>query len=519
MPPPIPPTPVRQTFLDVLARTMDAGWLEGLRADVNSNAVLNALFDIAVRSQEAVNRGCGSVLISEASGGRSGICELTLTRASTVNTVTIPKGYKFRDERGIQYILTMNVPVIVGQAVVVLPLESVRHTELVNTVNDTFESVAVGALPPAFVDPDSPEILDSGFEIVLRPEPFLVFGGTLLYTSSTPTTLGASDYLSAHGQERGQLRQASETEHDFRLRVRNIPDAVSPQAIAQAVNSIGAAVDVYPITTQEPFNDGASVALKDNLYLDYFDTYFGSATVPAAGSPIVDFFDDIFFAPSPLPFGFVVRPRDTVSRREATAYFRLLTPNVLKDPDGLRFFADVSFLDDPVWGYLDVNDHPQVIAALMAIWEEANRKRAAAVQFDVLCPLHRDKVGVGSVVSAVETTVFLMESEPGAAVPLVPGDTSWLLMDAAAGHDAAISGGSPSAGSYHKLMFTFHDATTFTTPAFFGIYTEDLSNRILLAMGFPFTKRIARIEGLVLGDGVETLNLVATVRVLEFIES
>lgn len=500
----------RESLLEVLRRTTDPGWLDPILADPDSLAVLNAELDALVMVSDGTTRGCDAGLISLAPGGQPGVTTVVAQRSNTTQTFTIPKGYLFRTDKGVQLVLAQDIVGLAGQAMFALPLQTVRQSDLVNTVDGALDFLGAGSFLPGAVDPQSPIIIGApSSEIIIGPPGTPTNGHALTLVSSDPITGGALDYLSAHGNERGQRRQADETTEDYRLRVRNIPDTVSPAAIIEAVRGVADQAGIGDMVLREPYGDGADPLVRESLGLDRIETYFASADYPnIAGSPKTDFVDDPFFGPTPLPGGFVLRDRETVSAREGRAYFRVETPAEISDPDGLRFFADHSFMDDPVWGYLDVGDHPTVIASLMAIWEEANRKRAAAVQFDVLLPLAVEKVDAGHAVAGAATSVASVTADAG---------TSWLMVDLVAGHDAALSGVAPvPADDFHQVKFTFHDATTFTTPAYRGLDSEHLSNRVLAELGFPFGKRVTQIEGLVGGAGVRDLNVVIDARVIVF---
>lgn len=496
---------VLDDFVALLRRTTDPGWLDPILADADSAAVLTALMTEFVAMSAAADLACMAGAISTAPGGRPGTGVLTVQRTASGTSGTVPKGYLFADERGIQMATMSDVPVSSMATTLVLPVQTLRQTELVNTPDD-----AAGVV----IDPLSPIVLDSSALTVLIAPPGSsgIVSTTFTSVASASQILnGVVDYLSLHGDERGQLRQAFELEEPYRLRVRNIPDAISPEAVSQGVQGAASQVGLDGTIIREPFEDSATPALKEAMGLGSFDTYYMSGLDDPATSPKTDFVDDPFFGPpSPLPAGFVLRSRETVSRREARAYFRVETPSVVNDPDGLRFFCDSSFCDDPVWGYLDVHDHPTVIASLMAIWEEANRKRAAGVQFDVLLPLAQEQVASGHAVAGA--SVLVTTQTP-------PVGKSWILVDFVAGHDAARSGTVPDPTTdFHRIRFTFTDATIFQPQDFSGTTSEHLTVTRLSAIGYPLGKRISKIEGFVGGAGILDLGLVVDARVLEFTE-
>lgn len=491
---------VLQDFVDLLRRTTDSGWLDPLLSDPDSSAVLLGMAQEFTRLSEAGDRACLAGAISTASGGRPGVAVVTISRTASGTGGTIPAGYGFVDARGTKLVSTDAVPVGVGALTVVIHVQSLRQTELVNTEDDA----------QVTIDPSATSVLDSAATTVLvapAGSPGVVSTTFTTVVSATQILGGSGDYLSLHGKERGQLRQPHESEESYRLRVRNIPDSITPIAVSQGVRGAASQVGLEGVIIREPFEDEATPALKDRYGLTTMATYYMSAVLPPASSPRVDFVDDPFFAPFPLPAGFRLKPRETVSSREGRAYFRIETPSAISDPDGIRFFSDVGFFDDPVFGYLDVEQHPQVIASLMAIWEEANRKRAAGVQFDVLLPLSTTVVVSGHVAFAGTAT---------AVTATAPAGKYWLMMDLVVSHDAALSGVAPNpAADSHRLLFTFSDATTFTTPVYSGIDSEPLNTSRLLALGFPFDKQVVSIQGRVTGAGARDLNLVIDARVLE----
>lgn len=494
----------RDTLLAVLQRTMDPNWLQGILDDPDSQALLYAQLDMLVALASAADWGTSAGLISSAPGGQPGVTTVVAARADTSRAVTIPQGYPFVDQRGVQLVLAQPVPLAIGQAQAALPLLTIRQTMLVNTVDDAFAFIGAGAFLDAAVAPGSAVISD-GVAPVLGPVGTTTGPHFLTLFSSDPITGGDLDWLSAHGNERGQRRQASEPTEDYRLRVRNIPDAVSPHAIAQAVRGLGVRLGLVPITIREPFEDGADAALKAEDGLGTFATYYLTGTLPAATSAQVDFLDDPFFGPSPLPAGFVLEARESVSNREGRAYFRIEAPSGLNDPDGLVLFCDSGFCDDPVWGYPDIHTHPAVISTLMAVWEEAYRKRAGGVQFDVLVPIAYDAVGVGHAQNNGATTVVTMTP---------PAGKTWLLLDLVSGLDAARSGTYPRPPDAHQVTFTFADSTTFSTLLFVKTEAQHLSLSALTAAAFPF-KPITQIQGVVFGDGTRDLGLVIDARVVD----
>ena len=105
--------------------------------------------------------------------------------------------------------------------------------------------------PEFDISETNPAVYDSGAvnALISHPDaaaPPVVATTFTLVEESTPIENGSSDWLSAHGRERGQLRQAYEAEGAYRLRVRNVPDAVTPIAISRAVQGAASHAGLAP---------------------------------------------------------------------------------------------------------------------------------------------------------------------------------------------------------------------------------------------------------------------------------
>jgi hypothetical protein len=485
------PALVQADFLELLQRTTSAEWLDGLLDTTTGQAVLNALFDMGAEAAADTIAGCESAIISLAAGGRPGVAYITLTRSVFATAVTIPAGYPFLSSKGTELRVTASITVPAGTATFVLPIQTLAFAETVNTfAQDAFVAGITGS---AASTAGAPIITDGAANVVLGPP------GTTVNTvvaSSTDITQSTYDWLSVLGNERGVQRQAGELEEDYRLRVRNIPDTVSPKAISTSVNGAGIRVGIAPIMVLEPFRDGADAATQAAYNLGYFDPVFASGITPAADSPGEDFLDD--------------RTRMLVDRRMATAYFELDTPSAIRMPDDQVLFCDSGYLDDFVFGYTDLGQHPAVISALMSIWEEANRKRAAAVQFDLVLPVAQTLAQVGTTSSAGLTLLLTFAPTVG---------TVWMLVDAEASQVYDVSTLAPlvtgwNAPFFHTIRFTFEDTSTFFTPSSDSRETDYWSLWRLAEAGMPISKRITQIDLFVSSDGVLPVNFYCQARVL-----
>jgi hypothetical protein len=478
----------RQDLLDVLGRTTDPNWIQPILSDPDSAAPVNAAADALVLLSGQAQTACDNTAISTSSAGRGGSSIVTLMRTATGTHGTIPQGYTFIDSRGLLASSLGPTTVNNGDSTVQVAVQTQRKTELVNTITD-----------PLYTITSNLAVADSGGTNALigqTPAPAgypTIFSTTFtVVASSTAISEGSSDWLSVIGRERGQLRQAGETDGAFRLRVRNVPDAVSPVAIEQEAAAAASHVSLPQPTFLEPFNDGADQSVRDNYGLGWFDCFYLSGLLDSAGnalstSPKVDFMEDI------QPDATNLKVRETVSLREARCYFRESLPGPIPDPTNGSLFWDYGFLDDYTLGYPDIHDSPALLSALMAVWEGCNRKRAAGVRFDVVIDELTRLTGEGNTTNLSATTVFTLTPPVGSL---------WWLRDGHYGWSRATIG---NAGA--SLLFTFEDGSTYQTPT----QLRPWALRVIgpLAGVNSTAGRITQIDGKLSSDGFTTATMVA----------
>ena len=355
-------------LLALLKRTTDEGWLAGMLGQPDGQAIVNCWLAVFEAASIAVSKQVDCSMISTAPAGAPGVTTLILSRADATAAGVIPQGYTFVTNLGVELMVATAVQVLTGQAAVALPLITRRMSDLVNTVENAFDDVLdvgdfvdviLGTANPACAFFDAPHGT-----------------GTLVYASSTPIVGAIEDWLSAHGDERGCKRQAGEDGESYRARVRLIPDSVSPQAVARALD--GASPLLPERWLVEPFDDGADPAARLALQLGFADAPacdHGSDGVPAG------FCDDWMGTPlaSKQPLGTC----ETVGLRESRAYVRVDLLGELQDPDGSVLYCDAGYCDDDRWGYPDVHTHPAIGGAIKALLTELQGKRAGGVQADV----------------------------------------------------------------------------------------------------------------------------------------
>ena len=506
--------------LDVLRRTCDRAWLDAMLAQPDGAAIIASKLAAFEAASLAVTAQANATMISTAPTGRPGVCTLALQRSDTSASATIPKGYTFITNLGVELTVACDVQVAVGQATVALPLVTTRQIDLVNTAANAFDDIldpgnypdaVLGtANPPVFVsrspralvanrssndvswldltNPLLPVVLATvtvgtgPYGVAISPtasaDVFGDFVRCLTYVSSTPITGASSDWLSALGNERGCIRQDGEDGEAYRARVRMIPDAVSPLAIARAVDATATALPERWLA--EPFNDGADPNVKLAANLGFFDGFFCDS----------DFCDD--------PLGVSLADKQPVANlecsgiRESRAYVRVDLVGQLQEPDGLVLYCDDGFCDDPQWGYPDVHTHPVIQGAEQALLQQMQLKVAGGVNFDVYLENSETLVQQGTLsgtTSAGGTPVITLTPVAGTAWYLREG---LLTADMGNRHWAVT-------GQGIAVRLTLDDGTTLQTPWAQGVVS--LRSYELEALGYR-GQRVTSIEclGLTLYD-------------------
>jgi hypothetical protein len=319
----------------------------------------------------------------------------------------------------------------------------------------------------------------------------------MLVVESTPTINGASDWLGAHGAERGVVRQANEADGDYRSRVRNIVDAVAPQGILEAVNGVAQSYGLPQLLMLEPFAQHATQSLLDELGLGSFSNLF-LADSSVGGFPGTS--QVVGTAGAPLPYAWDEMISLLVSLREARAYFEIVPATVPAAVTALP----VTWHADASGGHYEIGSYPSnLIPGIAAAWDETDRRRAGGVQFDFAIPIAREFYIQGAA-TPPSTGVWI-------ATP--PAGKIWLFEEMIVGHIKQQVGVLPADRS-HVIRFTFEDATTYDTPAYFGLDAERIAeSRIVAAVGS--FKRVTSIRGSLGGTAGVSFNLVAYIRVIE----
>jgi len=454
----------QETLLELLrANTDEWGWLQPLLDDPDSAAIVMATVAQMARLGTAIVHNRDALTISASSAGQRGVAVITLTRTTALYGGVIPRGYRFLDERGVLARSQTDVPVSAGTITVSVPVETDRRSELVNTEDEAVFQVA----------PDAPVV--AGVQNLIAPAGTTGNGDdTFVVASSTLITGGAANWLAVHGGERGLLQQPGEQEDEFRARVRNIADLVSPEAISALVRSIAQRTGLPPFLVGEPFQDLATPSKKaaDGLYS--FTAIAGTTDVPGLGG---DFLDDEVTTLS--------------DRRVARAYFEVQAGDYVSDREAQAMFLDEGFADDPMMGYLDawLTLPPGVLAGLLSVYQHVSQAKAGGVNFDLFLQRPTVIAEMGLTTSAGDNDAWVISAPP---------NTAWMIVGCTVGMSSA----NPIPGSTCHMRFVTWDSQVIDTP--------ERSARDTVAVKVPQIP-VTVIHGRGRSDGTNFLNVVGTV--------
>ena len=400
-------------LIAIMRANCDPGWLDPLLDDPDCNAILTGIAAIFSRVSQSVDSVAADGTIFLASGGVPGTSLVTLTRAPSGPAGTLPLGTTYIDAEGFLFATTSPNAYGAGATTLVANVQSLRQTELVNTVDDpqmlgaptyyvadaTDASPVVLATttPHGFTTGQTVSVVgvtgNAGANVVTTVTVVdsthlsldgstgtgaYAGGGTVslavggwVPASSTPVTGGQTDFLSAQGAERGTLRQAGELTADYRARVRNIPDAVSPSAIATAAAAATQNTPLAPFELLEPFDLGESTAAKAAINLGSLEPAFyyqnSNPTLNADGATFAD-------APGSIALNF----------REALAYFRLFSSELVLVSGAPTLLADDGLFANTGPYLLPADQRSALLALINSLWQTVNGKRAGGVQFDII---------------------------------------------------------------------------------------------------------------------------------------
>lgn len=312
-------------FLSMLDRLLPEEYLSPLKLNPGTGYELfQALAKVGERVSVAIERlECGSYILF-ASGAVRTLVSVVFAR--------VP------DAPGA---LTIRTGTIVGTS---------RHGRKYRLVDDVVFDVADLELPGIV------EAIDAGFEynvpgqvtagsVVLEGEIDTIFtqytepAHTLdevsVYQVLEPTTPGKTPDLDGLGDNRGIYRNLGETDATYRLRIRSMPDVVSPGAIRRAVERVLAS---SPVPLDFVFIE--TFELRYQTCWDAPSPNVGTPTYDGGTPPLADEYDDTVFVfddprPVTLPTQFKNRWLDSVEYRGA--FIVVLPNNVTVEDVGLAY--------------------------------------------------------------------------------------------------------------------------------------------------------------------------------------
>lgn len=535
------------TLLALLQRTTDRdGWLQPLLNDPDSAVVLGSSIAVFARAGATIPHNIAQATLSDASGGSPGTSSITVKRATGSTTGTLPKGFLFRDPRGCQAVLTLDV-VVIAQTTLVLPVQTLRQTELVNTEDD----------PEFAVDPSQLPIASSGAGgVLIAPTAVIVLtvavGGALGVMTFTwainngnasapvPTSGGSFPFaipstlihvLFAAGTY--DVGDVFTVNADGTVTfVGNGSGVVTQTAgvdgttfeVVSSTQILGGAADYLSVhgeargAFRQPNEQTAPYRARVRNIPDAVTPVAISQTVLQAvqqlGLPPAKILEPFALGETPalltrLAWGSFGSPAFDVGdffddpgvplimldRRTATAYFEVNLQDYVTDPGGLEmFFDDGSYFDDPVLGFAEDSSvlPPPVLSALLALVQDIYQKHGGGVNFDVFLFGDTTVIGEGSSSANVATKVF----------DLAPsGGKIWYVDAGFAGHDC--SSIVHAAAVSHFIVFDLEDGSHLTTATYHAQDTQRLR-----APDLP-TQRVTGIHGWVTSDGTGVGNLVA----------
>lgn len=460
-----------EQVIALVERTTDKNWFNGMMDQPDGQALLIATGAMGAAVSQCLDEQVAACKISEAPTGSPGVCSLVIHRDTTTATGTIRPGFKFVTSIGVELAVSTTVAVTAGQATVTLPLQTLRQLDLVNKRTPAFdEMVEDGDYLDPIIVPESITVLDD------LGVPLLGIGANVFtYVSSSPITGATMDWLSEHGNERGCRRQPGEEGDAYRARVRQIPDAVTPVAIQEAVHGAQAQADLPSTYMVEPHRDQASDAARAAIGLIFAD------------GPACDegFCDDPFgknlAGKQPL------RTHEVSGLREGRAYFRESIVGPLLEPNGLVMYTGASFCDDDAWGYPDVGQHPYLTGALRSIAEEARAKRAGGVQFDVMVENATVLNARNGGIDPVATVLWTLQASAGAF---------WLIREGLVTCDVNGVRGIDPATDEFAIRLTLEDGTVLTSAWFTDPCGLPFRPKQMEAMRY-WAQWVTKIEGLV----------------------
>lgn len=360
-------------FLDTLQNSYPEDYFESIKAGKDGGFELfQAAAKVAERVSLAIARleCCG--FIFTALGGLKSTGQVEFFRDSAADgPITIEPGTVLRGDGGRDFLTTTVVEfdgVELGPKVAAIEAIATGYQYnlpgQITTAGDEVLEGSINTILKVVTDPTIPAAIDRNMQV----------------RQPAPTVDGRSACLDALGEDLDIPRLADETDAEYRVRILEVPDTVSPNAICRGVDKI---LSVF----------GAECCLREigaPLFPGFY--YDAGSSSDSPQDPATNFAYD---------FDFTVRPQDRfkllMSHLESRAFFLLGVPTITRISYGMFYDGDSAdpfplqnaYDTEPTDAFQNPNDvaydGEAILDALVyqSIYDVTNRKRAGGVGFDL----------------------------------------------------------------------------------------------------------------------------------------
>lgn len=247
---PITPS-VQQDFLDLVDRVTPESFILPLKNVGPGYEAFQADAQVKARVSLAISRLDLVAFIQDAPAGAFATATVSLTRAAGGAAMTVKAGSVFTTSNGGRdFVLVTDVPFAMNDAG--------PHTATVQAVRRSYQWNVPGPVTTA-----SGQVLPGDIDTIKNLIEDPVFSDTTVQmTQTTDATGGAPPALAQLGADRAITQNPGESTLQFRQRIRQLPDTVSPAAIKRALTNFFAPfpgvsfdfIETWQPTYQEAFD-------------------------------------------------------------------------------------------------------------------------------------------------------------------------------------------------------------------------------------------------------------------------